>query len=178
MADTAWVTAGQWSDRARALAAEGWRLTDLAGVDTLGLEGFEHRFEAVVQLLHMDRKERMTIHVPAEGEPPTVPSVTPVWPTANFMEREAYDMFGIVFDGHPNLTRILMPDEWEGHPLRKDYGVGKVPVEFIPQPFLQIDAPGQAPSSTDAGAEVDELGQSARAERGTDASPGRSGDGK
>ena len=78
----------------------------------------------------------------AEGDRPRVPSVVEIWPTANSMEREAYDMFGIDFEGHPNLTRILMPDEWEGHPLRKDYGVGKVAIEFVPQPFLQIDMPG------------------------------------
>jgi NADH:ubiquinone oxidoreductase subunit C len=99
------------------------------------------------------------IHVTADGDPPTVPSVTALWPTANFMERETFDMFGISFDGHPNLTRILMPDEWEGHPLRKDYGVGKVPVEFIPQPLIQIDSPGQSPKSGSSGSQLDRLGQ-------------------
>jgi NADH:ubiquinone oxidoreductase subunit C len=99
------------------------------------------------------------LHVAAEGEPPTIPSVVERWPGADFMEREAFDMFGIVFDGHPNLTRILMPDEWEGHPLRKDYGVGKVPVEFTPQPFLQIDTPGQAPDGGESGVDLDRLGQ-------------------
>jgi NADH-quinone oxidoreductase subunit C len=63
-----------------------------------------------------------------EGE--HVPSVIRVWPTADWHEREAYDMFGIVFDGHPNLVRILMPDDWEGHPLRKDYPIGGEPVRF------------------------------------------------
>jgi NADH-quinone oxidoreductase subunit C len=66
----------------------------------------------------------------APRQEPTVDSLVPVWPGANFPEREAYDMFGIVFEGHPDLTRILMPDEWEGHPLRKDFGVGLVPVQF------------------------------------------------
>jgi NADH:ubiquinone oxidoreductase subunit C len=88
-----------------------------------------------------------------------VPSVTEVWPTAAFMEREAYDLFGIVFDGHPRLARILMPDDWEGHPLRKDYGVGKVPVEFVPQPLLQVQAPGQSPRPAEAGVDADRLGQ-------------------
>jgi NADH-quinone oxidoreductase subunit C len=170
MPETIWIQAAEWSEKARALADEGWTLRDLAGLDTYSLQGFESRFESVVQLLHRERKESMTVHVVAAGDPPSVPSVVDVWPTANYMEREAFDMYGIVFDGHPNLTRILMPDEWEGHPLRKDYGVGKVPVEFVPQPFLQIEAPGQAPSSEAADREVDSLGQPI-AGRGEEALP-------
>jgi NADH-quinone oxidoreductase subunit C len=161
--ESAWIESREWLERARSLKNDGWMLTDLAGLDTLGLEGFEKRFEVVVQLIHPERKERATIHVMADGDPATVPSVVEVWPGANPMEREAYDMFGISFDGHPNLTRILMPDEWEGHPLRKDYGLGKVPVEFTPQPFLQVESPGQAPSAHDAHTKVDELGQSVTA---------------
>jgi NADH:ubiquinone oxidoreductase subunit C len=162
--ETVWLDSGEWLDRARNLRREGWALSDLAGVDAVGLKANgevedSSRFRIAVQLLHMDKKERVTLNIAARGEPPTVPSVTGIWPAANFMEREAWDMFGIVFEGHPNLTRILMPDEWEGHPLRKDYGVGKVPVEFIPQPFLQVEGPGQAPNSPAAGREVDSLGQ-------------------
>ena len=168
MATATTVAAEEWAERARSLADEGWYLADLAGVDRLGLGG-DPRFVVVCQLFHLENKERRTIEVEAPGEPPTAPSIVDVWPVANFMEREAYDMFGIVFDGHPNLTRILMPDEWEGHPLRKDYGVGKVTIEFVPQPFLQIDAPGQAPDSIRAKTKVDDLGQAGppRRDQGT-----------
>ena len=152
------LTGKEWLERAGALKDEGWWLADLCGLDRLHL-GFDDRFGIVVQLLHRGRKERQTIHVAAAGEPPTVPSVTPLWPGANFFEREAYDMFGIHFDGHPHLERILMPDEWEGHPLRKDYGVGKVPVDWIPQPVLQIGAPGQSPKAEEAEVQLDRLGQ-------------------
>jgi NADH-quinone oxidoreductase subunit C len=152
------LTAQSWSSRAREMSDEGWLLMDLTALDRLGL-GDSPRFEVVVQLLHMERRERVTLHISAEGDPPTVPSITPVWPTGNFMEREVFDLFGVHFEGHPNLTRIMMPDEWEGHPLRKDYGVGKVPVQFKPQPFLQIDRPGQSPVGARAGTELDELGQ-------------------
>jgi NADH:ubiquinone oxidoreductase subunit C len=117
------------------------------------------RFEVVAQFLHHERRERTSVHVLAAGDPPAVPSVAGLWPTADFMEREAFDLLGIVFEGHPNLKRIMLPDEWEGHPLRKDYGVGKIPIEFIPQPFLQFDSPHQQPSGPDSGAPVDRLGQ-------------------
>ena len=156
------LTAQEWLERATALKADGWWATSLAGVDRLGIaRDGGARFEVVAHLVHLEKKQRMRVHVVAEGKPPTVPSVTSVWPVTNFQEREAYDMYGIHFEGHPKLTRILMPDEWEGHPLRKDYGVGKVPLEFVPQPFLQTNAPGQSPVVEEAGREVDALGQPA-----------------
>ena len=160
--DRGWIGSDEWAARARALRDEGWALRGYCGVDRLGLGG--PRFEMVAHLLHRSERKRQIVHVSAEGEPPTLPSVVETWPTANWMEREAFDMFGIVFEGHPDLTRILMPDEWEGHPLRKDYGVGKIPIDFIAQPLLQIDAPGQAPGSREAHAAVDALGQTEIAE--------------
>ena len=151
----------QWSARARSLREEGWWLADLTVVDRLHLQPRgSGRFEIVVQLLHHERKQRQSLRISAAGDPPSVPSVVASWPSARALEREAFDLFGIHFEGHENLTRILLPDEWEGHPLRKDYGVGKVTVEFLPQPFLQVDAPGQGTSTTSAHTEVDRLGQS------------------
>ena len=161
-----YVAPDGWLDEARASREAGWSLSDLTAVDTVGVGG-RARFEIVAQLLSPTEKKWRTLHVPAAGEPPSVPSVVEIWPTANYLEREVFDMFGIHFSGHPDLTRILMPDQWEGHPLRKDYGVGKVPIEFVPQPFLQIEAPGQSPKPSEAGFEVDRLGQPAG--RGRDA---------
>ena len=88
------------------------------------------RFDVVIGLLSMRHGLRLRLLVPVAAEKPEVPSIVPIYPGANFFERETYDMFGISFSDHPDLTRILMPDDWEGHPLRKDFGVGSVPVQF------------------------------------------------
>lgn len=90
----------------------------------------QDRFELVVSLLSQQHRRRLRLLVAVPEEDPTVPSLVPVWPGADFPEREVYDLIGIRFDGHPDLTRIVLPDEWEGHPLRKDFGVGSVPVQF------------------------------------------------
>lgn len=95
-------------------------LSDITAVDRFPMDP---RFEVNYHLLSLDRKERLRLRVNVSGQDPVLPSVTAVWPTANWHERENYDLFGIRFEGHPHLTRILLPDEWEGHPLRKDYPV-------------------------------------------------------
>ncbi|MEV4703580.1 NADH-quinone oxidoreductase subunit C [Actinoplanes sp. NPDC049316] len=105
------------------------------GVDYLGSD--ERRLHVSYQLTSMTYRRRVRLEAAvAVGQ--HLPSVTSVYPTADWQEREIYDMFGVVFDGHPNLTRILMPDDWEGHPQRKDYPLGGVPVEYkgaeIPPP--------------------------------------------
>jgi NADH-quinone oxidoreductase subunit C len=81
------------------------------------------RFEVIYQLFSISKKERVRLKVRLNGEAPAVESVTSVWPAANYFEREVFDLFGVRFTGHPYLRRLLMPEEWEGHPLRKDYPV-------------------------------------------------------
>jgi NADH-quinone oxidoreductase subunit C len=104
-------------------------------VDYLGSDN--RRFHISYQLTSMTYRRRIRLEV-AVAEGVALPSVTAVYPTADWQEREIYDMFGVVLTGHPNLTRILMPDDWEGHPQRKDYPLGGVPVEYkgaeIPPP--------------------------------------------
>ena len=92
------------------------------------------RFEVVVNLLSLSMRQRVRIRVQVPESDPVVDSVVDVYPGADAMEREAYDMVGIIFRGHPDMTRILMPEDWEGHPLRKDFGVGRVPVQFKEAP--------------------------------------------
>jgi NADH-quinone oxidoreductase subunit C len=126
-------------DLVRALADEdGYSMcVDLCGVDHLlnphrGLPPSvaPERFEVVVNLLSLAARARIRLRVQIPAEDPVLASLFEVYPGTEAMEREVYDMFGIVFTGHPDLSRILMPDDWEGHPLRKDYAVGRIPVQF------------------------------------------------
>lgn len=94
-------------------------LTDVTAVDYLGKK--EERFMMVYQLYSIPNKDRLRIKTPVTEADCTVPSATQVWRTANWLEREVFDLFGITFDKHPDLRRILMTDDWVGHPLRKDY---------------------------------------------------------
>ena len=95
----------------------------LADVTCVDRYPSEPRFEVVYHLLSIPKKERLRLKVRLEGNSPTVDSVTSVWPAANYFEREVFDLFGVRFTGHPYLRRLLMPEDWEGHPLRKDYPV-------------------------------------------------------
>jgi NADH-quinone oxidoreductase subunit C len=83
----------------------------------------EPRFQITYHILSMSLKERLRLVVRLDSGDPAVDSITPVWPSANFYEREVFDLFGVHFGGHPNLRRIMMPEDWNGHPLRKDYPV-------------------------------------------------------
>jgi NADH-quinone oxidoreductase subunit C len=102
-------------------------LSDLTAVDW---PKREKRFEIVLNLYSFAKNERLRVKAKAaEGE--HVPTMTSVWPAANWLEREVYDMFGIVFDGHPDLRRILLPEEWQGFPLRKDYDILKQDQDWV-----------------------------------------------
>jgi NADH-quinone oxidoreductase subunit C len=102
-------------------------LMDLTAVDYLGYPGREDgtRFEVVYHLYSLTHNHRVRLKVPVEQGDPVVPTAVPLWPVANWFEREVWDMFGIRFEGHPDLRRLLMYEEFPGHPLRKDYPVNK-----------------------------------------------------
>jgi NADH-quinone oxidoreductase subunit C len=102
-------------------------LENLCGVDYLGRDP---RFEVVYHLLSHANRHRLCLKVGLPEEQPHVASLTGLWATANWQERETFDMFGIIFDGHPSLDRILMPDDWEGHPQRKDVPLGYEEIAF------------------------------------------------
>jgi NADH-quinone oxidoreductase subunit C len=111
-------------------------LSSVSGVD-YGVD-VPQRLHAVYHFTSLTYRRRIRLEVTLDVEDAHVPSLVETYPTADWQEREAWDMFGIVFDGHPALTRILMPDDWDGHPQRKDYPLGGVPVEYhdatIPPP--------------------------------------------
>ncbi len=129
-------------DVVRSLRDDGYLMClDVNAVDYLANphrtlpDGVEpERFEVVVIVISHAVRERLRIRVQVPETDPTMPTLFEVHPGTEAMEREVFDMFGITFEGHPDLTRILMPEDWHGHPLRKDYAVGQIPVQFKDAP--------------------------------------------
>jgi NADH-quinone oxidoreductase subunit C len=127
-----------WVSVMDALFADGYKMcVDLTAVDYLNHmtrplpEGIgPERFEVVANLLDITHRRRIRLRTQVPEDDPVMSSLFDVYPGTEAMEREVFDMFGISFDGHPDLTRILMPEDWVGHPLRKDYAVGSIPVQF------------------------------------------------
>ncbi len=129
------IEVNEYHDHIKSLLEEGYEMMmDLTAVDWFRKK--EPRFEVVINLLSLSKNLRKTIKVQVPDDNLTIPSITDIYPGANFYEREVFDMFGIVFENHPELTRILMPDDWIGHPLRKDYGSGRIPVQFKNAPSV------------------------------------------
>jgi NADH-quinone oxidoreductase subunit C len=122
----------------KALLVDGYEMvSDLTAVDYLLVPNRSlpagvaaERFEVVVNLLSLTARQRIRVRVQVPEADATIPTLFDMFPGTEAMEREAFDMFGIVFTDHPDLTRILMPEDWEGYPLRKDYEVGRIPVQF------------------------------------------------
>lgn len=123
----------------RTLHADHWHsVLDVTAVDYLTFSaprplpaGIEpERFEVVVNLINHRRRERLRLRIQVPEHDPVIASAFALYPGTEAPEREVFDMFGIAFEGHPDLTRILMPEDWVGHPLRKDYDVGRIPVQF------------------------------------------------
>ncbi|MGH9130637.1 MAG: NADH-quinone oxidoreductase subunit C [Acidimicrobiales bacterium] len=131
-----------YHDLVAKLAADGFEMVaDLCAVDYLAHPGRRlpaevapERFEVVVNLLSLSRRRRIRLRVQVPDSDPVIDSLFDLYPGTEAMEREAYDLFGISFAGHPDLTRILLPEDWEGHPLRKDYSIARVPVQFKAAP--------------------------------------------
>jgi NADH-quinone oxidoreductase subunit C len=131
-------TRQQYVDVVRALLDEGYEMcVDLTATDYLLMPNRSmpdgvaaERFEVVVNLLSLSARQRIRLRVQVPADDPSIDSLFDLHPGTEAMEREAYDMFGITFTDHPDLTRILMPEDWEGHPLRKDYDTGAIPVQF------------------------------------------------
>ena len=135
MSEVKKVEVSEYHNLIKALFDEGYEMMmDLTAVDWFRKK--EPRFEVVVNLLSLSKNLRKTIKVQVQDDTLTIPSITDIYPGANFYEREVFDMFGVIFENHPELTRILMPDDWIGHPLRKDYGSGRIPVQFKNAPSM------------------------------------------
>jgi NADH-quinone oxidoreductase subunit C len=128
----------QYIEVMKALVDDGFDMcVDLTAVDYLTHPGRllpdgiqPERYEVVVNLLSIEQRERLRVRVQVPAEVASLPTLFDLFPGTEAMEREVFDMFGITFVGHPDPSRILMPEDWVGHPLRKDYEVGRIPVQF------------------------------------------------
>lgn len=133
------VDRGRWRELAMELLADGWNmLIDVTSVDYLAHKGHRQlpdsvvpeRFEVVASFISHNRGERIRLRAQVPDDDPRIDSLYAVYPGSDYLEREVFDLMGITFDGHPDLSRILMPENWDGHPLRKDYSVNAIPVQF------------------------------------------------
>jgi len=128
----------RYHDIVEAIADDGYAMcVDLTVVDYLGSDCRDlpvsvvpQRFELVAGFLDLVNRRRVRVRLQLPGDDPSVETITDLYPGAEALEREAYDMFGVRFIGHPDPTRILMPEDWDGFPLRKDYDIGRIPVQF------------------------------------------------
>ncbi len=148
-AGDSWVTVkpGAIRDVFARLKGDGYRmLVFLTCVDHLAdaSRKWPARYELVYQLRNLETREQLRVRTFVDGDPPRIDSVHDLFPPANWDERETYDLFGVVFNDHPDLTRILMPDDWVGHPLRRDYPVGGEVVEFSQEHETWQTAPEKA----------------------------------
>ena len=140
--DVRFVAKDEYLKTLTALRSEGFEMcVDLTAVDYLTHPGRTlapevssqislERFEIVVNLLSLSQRRRVRLRVQVAASDTTIDSAFDLYPGTEAMEREVFDMFGVTFNGHPDLTRILMPEDWVGYPLRKDYSLGEIPVQF------------------------------------------------
>ena len=123
------VDINQYYETIESFRNDGYEMmADLTAVDWYRKR--EPRFQIVVNLLSVSKNSRVILNISVPDDSLKIPSICEIYPGANFFEREVFDMFGIEFENHPELTRILMPDDWTGNPLRKDYGSRRIPVQF------------------------------------------------
>lgn len=158
------IEPGQLRARLQGLKAEGFMLLDIGAVDYLQREP---RFDVVYHLLHLGKTQRVRVLCGVTGDNPKLPSVTDVWKSADWAEREIFDLFGIGFDGHPDLRRIQMPNDWEGHPLRKDYPLRGPARERSPRPAFALKSNVQA-GTPPSGRTLEALQQQIAKVRGKD----------
>lgn len=133
------VARDAWREVAAQLLTDGWNMcVDVTAVDYLAFAGRRNlpvgiapeRFEIIASFLSHARRERIRARAQVPAVDPTIESLYRLYPGTDYLEREVFDLFGITFSGHPDMSRILMPETWDGHPLRKDYAVGAIPIQF------------------------------------------------